>query len=134
MYVGSEFGQERFKPTVGVIFAIVISFSVLSAFISILLWRTGYFSKPKKKKVDHDNLPIEHHYYFSIKDISAATENFRPENKIGEGGFGPVYKVKMKNQLFNERDVRLQYGGFLAKLINKYKLSLQDIVYFLSYH
>lgn len=106
MYIGSEFGQDRFKPTVGVIFAIVIGFGMISAFISILLWRTGYFryfSKPKKRKVDHNNLPVEHHYYFSIKDINIATENFRPENKIGEGGFGPVYKVKMKIHFFHER-------------------------------
>ncbi|CAA7402429.1 unnamed protein product [Spirodela intermedia] len=29
---------------------------------------------------------------FSLKQIKAATGNFDPENKIGEGGFGPVYK------------------------------------------
>ncbi|KAI5409043.1 hypothetical protein KIW84_054747 [Lathyrus oleraceus] len=30
--------------------------------------------------------------YFSLRQIKAATNNFDPENKIGEGGFGPVYK------------------------------------------
>ncbi|CAA6665666.1 unnamed protein product [Spirodela intermedia] len=29
---------------------------------------------------------------FSLKRIKAATRDFDPENKIGEGGFGPVYK------------------------------------------
>ncbi|CAA7402423.1 unnamed protein product [Spirodela intermedia] len=29
---------------------------------------------------------------FSLRQIKAATGNFDPENKIGEGGFGPVYK------------------------------------------
>ncbi|CAA6665681.1 unnamed protein product [Spirodela intermedia] len=29
---------------------------------------------------------------FSLRQIKAATRNFDPENKIGEGGFGPVYK------------------------------------------
>ncbi|CAA6665665.1 unnamed protein product [Spirodela intermedia] len=29
---------------------------------------------------------------FTLKQIKAATRNFDPENKIGEGGFGPVYK------------------------------------------
>lgn len=31
--------------------------------------------------------------YFPLRQIKAATNNFDPGNKIGEGGFGPVYKV-----------------------------------------
>jgi len=31
--------------------------------------------------------------HFRLKQIKAATNNFDPANKIGEGGFGPVYKV-----------------------------------------
>lgn len=31
--------------------------------------------------------------YFSLRQIKAATHNFDSANKIGEGGFGPVYKV-----------------------------------------
>jgi hypothetical protein len=29
---------------------------------------------------------------FSLSDLKAATKNFRPDNLIGEGGFGYVYK------------------------------------------
>lgn len=36
------------------------------------------------------DLPI-----FSFSRISNATAGFSPENKIGEGGFGPVYKVEL---------------------------------------
>ena len=30
---------------------------------------------------------------FSFASVSAATDNFSDANKLGEGGFGPVYKV-----------------------------------------
>ncbi|KAL6201304.1 hypothetical protein ACLB2K_025018 [Fragaria x ananassa] len=30
--------------------------------------------------------------FFTLRQIKAATKNFDPSNKIGEGGFGPVYK------------------------------------------
>ena len=32
---------------------------------------------------------------YSYKDLRAATKNFSHENKLGEGGFGDVYKVKL---------------------------------------
>ncbi|KAK7302655.1 hypothetical protein RJT34_13548 [Clitoria ternatea] len=33
--------------------------------------------------------------FFDINTILAATNNFSVENKIGEGGFGPVYRGKL---------------------------------------
>jgi serine/threonine protein kinase len=30
---------------------------------------------------------------FSYESVSAATNNFSAVNKLGQGGFGPVYKV-----------------------------------------
>ena len=30
---------------------------------------------------------------FTLKQLKAATKDFDYDNKIGEGGFGPVYKV-----------------------------------------
>ena len=34
---------------------------------------------------------------FSIEEIFKATDNFSSANKIGEGGFGTVYKGKLKD-------------------------------------
>ncbi|XP_058211365.1 receptor-like serine/threonine-protein kinase SD1-8 isoform X2 [Rhododendron vialii] len=42
----------------------------------------------KKKEVD---LPL-----FSFASVSVATDNFCDANKLGEGGFGPVYKGKLQ--------------------------------------
>lgn len=42
----------------------------------------------KGESVDDLDLPL---LDFSI--IAVATDNFSSENKIGEGGFGPVYRV-----------------------------------------
>ena len=32
-------------------------------------------------------------YTFSYAELRAATDDFNPNNKLGEGGFGPVFKV-----------------------------------------
>ncbi|XP_020092570.1 putative serine/threonine-protein kinase isoform X1 [Ananas comosus] len=40
---------------------------------------------------------IENVKIFSYKELNSATENFSPGNKIGQGGFGSVYKGKLKN-------------------------------------
>ncbi|KAJ7981808.1 Protein kinase superfamily protein [Quillaja saponaria] len=34
---------------------------------------------------------------YTYKELRIATENFSPANKIGQGGFGSVYKGKLKN-------------------------------------
>ncbi|XP_039116497.1 probable LRR receptor-like serine/threonine-protein kinase At1g53440 isoform X2 [Dioscorea cayenensis subsp. rotundata] len=34
---------------------------------------------------------------FTLKQIKVATKNFNPANKLGEGGFGPVYKGVLPN-------------------------------------
>ena len=31
--------------------------------------------------------------FFSLREVAKATDNFSVNNKIGEGGLGPVYKV-----------------------------------------
>jgi hypothetical protein len=41
------------------------------------------------KKRENVELPL-----FSYESVLAATNNFSAMNKLGEGGFGPVYKVR----------------------------------------
>ncbi|XP_052183607.1 probable LRR receptor-like serine/threonine-protein kinase RFK1 isoform X3 [Diospyros lotus] len=53
------------------------------------LWWKGYLKG--KKGNDYDGLEGQMGS-FTLKQIKAATNNFDPASKIGEGGFGPVYK------------------------------------------
>lgn len=46
---------------------------------------TGQFREEDEKDID---VP-----YFDLDSILAATDNFSDANKLGEGGYGPVYKV-----------------------------------------
>lgn len=59
--------------------------------------RSGEFSQDTSGAGD---LSIEGHHgsgseltFFSFSGVAAATNNFSNENKLGQGGFGPVYKV-----------------------------------------
>ena len=47
----------------------------------------------KVKKQNKDGQASHELQIFSFESISVATNNFSTENKLGEGGFGPVYKV-----------------------------------------
>uniref|UniRef100_A0A0E0NC54 non-specific serine/threonine protein kinase n=1 Tax=Oryza rufipogon TaxID=4529 RepID=A0A0E0NC54_ORYRU len=49
------------------------------------------------RKTDTSDLQTRTQYFFSLKEIESATKNFDPANKIGEGGFGPVYKGTLAN-------------------------------------
>ena len=43
---------------------------------------------------------------FGFSEIEEATNRFSFENKLGEGGFGPVYKVHISNYPINSSDMR----------------------------
>ncbi|KAK7405163.1 hypothetical protein VNO78_06362 [Psophocarpus tetragonolobus] len=56
--------------------------------IALFQWQQEYF---RLRKEDMD-LPI-----FDLSIIARATNNFSSRNKIGEGGFGPVYKGSLRD-------------------------------------
>jgi len=55
------------------------------------------FSKTQSKIylccVVGDEISTEESLQFDLSTVEAATNNFSPDNKLGEGGFGEVYKV-----------------------------------------
>ncbi|GLT63603.1 hypothetical protein SLA2020_361580 [Shorea laevis] len=57
------------------------------------------FGKPKRHKKDRNELHV-----FSFESMVSATNYFSTANKLGEGGFGPVYK----GTLFDGREVAIK--------------------------
>ena len=63
-------------------------------------------------EMDHDNSGEIH--YFNSSTILTATNSFSDANKLGEGGFGPVYKVEKTNYLFFYTYASLEIIGSFA--------------------
>ncbi|XP_027337533.1 G-type lectin S-receptor-like serine/threonine-protein kinase At1g67520 [Abrus precatorius] len=51
----------------------------------------------EKRKERNDGMTSDDTHRFDFQTILEATANFSPTNKIGEGGYGPVYKGKLAN-------------------------------------
>lgn len=48
---------------------------------------------PDTHEADLETIAAKEQKHFPYDALAAATHNFSPKNKLGEGGFGPVYKV-----------------------------------------
>ncbi|KAL1165698.1 hypothetical protein V6Z11_A06G146200 [Gossypium hirsutum] len=87
------FDQSKKKNNVvPIVVGIVGAFLVVFA-SGILLWRYHFKAKNQREK-DPEGLDVQV-ISFTLKQIKVATNNFDSANKIGEGGFGPVYKGQL---------------------------------------
>ncbi|PSS14322.1 LRR receptor-like serine/threonine-protein kinase [Actinidia chinensis var. chinensis] len=78
--------------SVAAIVGIVVASCVVIVLILFLLLRMkGYLGGKDLEDKELRALELQTGY-FTLRQIKAATNNFDPANKIGEGGFGPVYK------------------------------------------
>ncbi|KAL8511718.1 hypothetical protein ACS0TY_018229 [Phlomoides rotata] len=79
------------KNITGYIVGPVVAVCVISLILGILWWKF-YLQRRKRRGKEFEGLLTT---IFPLKLIRAATNNFDSANKIGEGGFGPVYKGQL---------------------------------------
>ncbi|GLU14102.1 hypothetical protein SLE2022_306910 [Rubroshorea leprosula] len=80
----------------GLIVAVAVPVGVVT-FTSILIFGVFYLRR-RKDDGDEELLGIAPRpNTFSYAELRAATDNFSPSNKLGEGGFGLVYKGKLSD-------------------------------------
>ncbi|KAL5703901.1 hypothetical protein ACHQM5_022394 [Ranunculus cassubicifolius] len=89
-------GSSNSKTIIG---AAVGGGAFLLLVVMFIMWFT-IFRKKKKSERKGDILgatELRGPVSFKYKDLISATKNFSEENKLGEGGFGDVYKGTLKN-------------------------------------
>ncbi|KAL0321321.1 UNVERIFIED_CONTAM: putative LRR receptor-like serine/threonine-protein kinase RFK1 [Sesamum radiatum] len=78
------------KNTTAYIVGAIVPVCVIFLILGILWWK-GLLRGRKQAGKDFEGLELQT-VAFSLKQIKADANNFDATNKIGEGGFGPVYK------------------------------------------
>ncbi|KAK7389373.1 hypothetical protein VNO78_24339 [Psophocarpus tetragonolobus] len=76
--------------TRGVVGIVVVGVVVIILVLGTLLWK-GCLRKKGSLEKELKGLDMQMSL-FTLRQIKVATNNFNVSNKIGEGGFGPVYK------------------------------------------
>ncbi|CAI8618722.1 unnamed protein product [Vicia faba] len=84
----------RRKVVIGVGFGVTALCLVL--IVVGIFWRKGYIKEIKRREKVFKGQDF-HMRTFTLKQIRAATDGFSPANKVGEGGFGPVYKGQLSD-------------------------------------
>ncbi|KAI3510085.1 hypothetical protein L1887_25612 [Cichorium endivia] len=88
------------KNNTGLIVGILVTIAVVSFFMLIAMY---ILMQRRKRKDSYDNYDEEFlgidakPYMFGYGDLRNVTDDFSPANKLGEGGFGPVYKGTLED-------------------------------------
>ncbi|KAM3284850.1 putative LRR receptor-like serine/threonine-protein kinase isoform X4 [Capsicum chacoense] len=71
---------------------IAVSSLVFLALLLLVLWKLGYLGGKRSSKEELKATELFPGVVYTFHQIKDATQNFNAVNKLGEGGFGPVYK------------------------------------------
>ncbi|KAF9620655.1 hypothetical protein IFM89_013681 [Coptis chinensis] len=80
------------KTPIALVVGVSASALLIVLLVACILWRKGCLGSKASMDRDLRSLDLKTGS-FSLRQIKAATQNFDVENKLGEGGFGSVYKV-----------------------------------------
>ncbi|PHU26034.1 putative LRR receptor-like serine/threonine-protein kinase [Capsicum chinense] len=65
---------------------------VFLTLLLLVLWKLGYLGGQRSSKEELKATELFPGRVYTFRQIKDATQNFNAVNKLGEGGFGPVYK------------------------------------------
>ncbi|KAI4333507.1 hypothetical protein L6164_018301 [Bauhinia variegata] len=80
----------------GAVVGIVAAGAILIILVFVILWWRGCLGQKSSLAKELKGLDLKTGL-FTLRQIKAATDNFNVANKIGEGGFGPVYKGSLSD-------------------------------------
>ncbi|KAJ8459074.1 hypothetical protein OPV22_032000 [Ensete ventricosum] len=105
------------KRVMAVVIPILCAVMLVAA-VLIFLWRTKIFAR--KSNVEEAESQKAKSLLFDLDTLKVATNNFSDANKLGEGGFGPVYKGVLSDgqEIAVKRLARRSQQGF-AELRNE---------------
>ncbi|KAI3796756.1 hypothetical protein L1987_39446 [Smallanthus sonchifolius] len=101
------------KTSTFIIIGAVAAALCLALIVVGIAWQRCYRGGKMSREKDLKGLDLKSGV-FTYRQIKAATDNFSDSNKLGEGGFGPVYKghIKIKepdiNLITSDDEFRLQ--------------------------
>ncbi|CAL9219097.1 unnamed protein product [Arabidopsis halleri] len=84
------------KNRTGTIVGVIIGVGLLSFLAGVVMF---IIRKRRKRYTDDEELLSMDvkPYTFTYSELKSATQDFDPSNKLGEGGFGPVYKGNLND-------------------------------------
>uniref|UniRef100_M4EPU2 non-specific serine/threonine protein kinase n=1 Tax=Brassica campestris TaxID=3711 RepID=M4EPU2_BRACM len=84
------------KNRTGTIVGVIVGLGLLSILAGVAIF---IIRKRRKRYTDDEELLSMDvkPYTFTYSELKSATQDFDPSNKLGEGGFGPVYKGKLND-------------------------------------